>query len=539
MQRGGINPTLTWLATPLTKVKLSYEYFHDFRTADRGIPSQFGFPYFPATPNQFFGNPDLSHAWLTQNIATAVIEHDFNNGLTIKNQTRFAAYSHIYQNVYQGSAVSAGGTYTQAAYRNSNDRQNLLNQTDWTYKFSTDVIKHTVVFGTEFGDQKSANDRYSGTFNGAAAPPAISALNPTTFQSGISFPGLASDARNKTDLGLAAAYVQDQIELTRWLQFIGGLRFDHFALSYTNLNPQSPNIFGMTINRTDNVVSPRAGLVVKPIEPLSLYGSYSVSYLPSAGDQFGALNLRSSALDPEKFTNKEVGSKWDITPLLTFTTAFFRLDRENTPIRDPAGTGIVVASGHSRVLGVETGLAGYVTDRWQISAGYANLKARYLTDTSNTGTIIGGAPAVAARAGAHVPFVPTNTYSLWNRYDITYNWGVGLGVISQDRYYAAADNTVQVPGFTRVDGAIFWRLNKYVRAQINVENIFGAKYYPSADGNNNVTIGSPRAARFVLTTNFTGDDRSAPMWGPGPTAMFKPASSGPTGPGGFGPSGTY
>ena len=39
MQRGGVNPTLTWLATPLTKVKLSYEYFHDERTADRGIPS--------------------------------------------------------------------------------------------------------------------------------------------------------------------------------------------------------------------------------------------------------------------------------------------------------------------------------------------------------------------------------------------------------------------------------------------------------------------------------------------------------------------
>ena len=126
-----------------------------------------------------------------------------------------------------------------------------------------------------------------------------------------------------------------------------------------------------------------------------------------------------------------------------------------------------------------------------------------------------------------MPFVPTHTYSLWNRYDITYNWGVGLGIIAQDRYYAAADNTVQVPGFTRVDGAIFWRLNKFVRAQLNVENIFGAKYYPSADGNNNITIGSPRAARFVLTTNFTGDDRSAPMWGPGAATMFRPTPPDP------------
>ena len=113
---------------------------------------------------------------------------------------------------------------------------------------------------------------------------------------------------------------------------------------------------------------------------------------------------------------------------------------------------------------------------------------------------------------------------------ITYNWGVGLGVIAQDRYYTAADNTVQVPGFTRVDAALFWRLNKFVRAQLNVENIFGAKYYPSADGNNNITIGSPRAARFVLTTNFTGDDRSAPLWGPGAATMLRPTATGPAGP---------
>jgi catecholate siderophore receptor len=386
------------------------------------------------------------------------------------------------------------------------------------------------VLGTEFGDQKSANARFSGTFNGAAASPPIPAWMPATFQSGISFPGLATDARNKTDLGLAAIYVQDQIEVTRWLQFVGGLRLDRFALDYVNLNTQSA-AYGQTFSRVDTLVSPRGGVVIKPIDPLSLYGSYSVSYLPSAGDQFGALTVLSTGLKPEKFTNNEFGSKWDITPLLTLTTAFFKLDRENTPIADPSN--IVVAQGHSRVLGVETGLAGYVTEKWQISAGYAALQARFLTSTSNA------AGALAARAGNHVPFVPTNTYSLWNRYDITYNWGVGVGVISQDRFYAAADNMVQVPGFTRVDGAIFWRLNKYVRAQVNVENIFGAKYYPSADGNNNITIGSPRAARFVLTTSFTGDDRSAPMWGPGPTAMFKPASSGPTGPGGFGPPGTY
>ena len=112
-------------------MKLSYEYFHDERTADRGIPSFSGYPYAGATPNQYFGNPALSTAPATQNVAMAVVEHDFNNGLTVKNQTRFADYKRFYQNVYAGSAVSTAGTYTLAAYNNRNDRQNIVNQTGW------------------------------------------------------------------------------------------------------------------------------------------------------------------------------------------------------------------------------------------------------------------------------------------------------------------------------------------------------------------------------------------------------------------------
>ncbi len=198
-------------------------------------------------------------------------------------------------------------------------------------------------------------------------------------------------------------------------------------------------------------------------------------------------------------------------PLLTLSTAFFELDRENTPVRDSSGTGTVVAAGQSRVKGVEASLAGYISDKWQISAGYANLNARFVTDTSNA------AGTVAARAGAHVPFVPTHTPTRYGTAMTSPTTGVSASA-SLHRTATTRPPTTRCRrrAFTRVDAAIFWRLNKFVRAQLNVENIFGAKYYHSADANNNITIGSPRAARFVLTTNFTGDDRSAPLWGPEP-----------------------
>ena len=123
-----------------------------------------------------------------------------------------------------------------------------------------------------------------------------------------------------------------------------------------------------------------------------------MSYLPASGDQFGALTAVTTGLQPEKFTNKEVGAKWDIKPLLTFTVAFSNSTARTR--RSATLTGIVIAAGHSRVRGIEAGLAGYVTEQWQISAGYANLDARFVTDTSNA------AGVVAAKAGNHVPFVP-------------------------------------------------------------------------------------------------------------------------------------
>ncbi len=91
----------------------------------------------------------------------------------------------------------------------------------------------------------------------------------------------------------------------RWLQFIGGVRLERFDLGYVNLNGQNAAAFGQTFSLINNVVSPRAGVVIKPVEPLSLYGSYSVSYLPASGDQFGALTAVSSALQPESLPTRK------------------------------------------------------------------------------------------------------------------------------------------------------------------------------------------------------------------------------------------
>ena len=66
LERYGINPTVTLKPDDITKIKLSYEYFHDDRTADRGNPSQ-GLPggatrFNPTTPFAPNGNLRRSSA---------------------------------------------------------------------------------------------------------------------------------------------------------------------------------------------------------------------------------------------------------------------------------------------------------------------------------------------------------------------------------------------------------------------------------------------------------------------------------------------
>ncbi|MDV3242153.1 MAG: TonB-dependent receptor, partial [Methylocaldum sp.] len=110
--------------------------------------------------------------------------------------------------------------------------------------------------------------------------------------------------------------------------------------------------------------------------------------------------------------------------------------------------------------------------------------------------------SASAPKGNKVAQVPEHTVSLWNRYDITPHWGVGLGAVYRSEMYAATDNNVTLPGFLRFDGAVYYTVNDNVQVQVNVENLFDKEYYASAHSNNNIMPGSPIAATAALRVRF-------------------------------------
>lgn len=473
LERFGINPTISAMPTDRTKIKLSYEYFSDERTADRGIPSQSGKPYHTDI-STFFGNPDLSLAEARNHGISARIEHEFANGISLRNHTSISDYDKFYQNVYANSAVSSTGTLTLGAYNNRTVRRNYFNQTDATADVATGPLQHKLLAGAEFGVQQTHNLRKtaSNLTNVSALAPTVS--NPFSF---------STVSRNwDTTANIGAVYVQDQIDITRQWQLIGGLRLDRFDLDFSN------NLTNQNFSRTDTLLSPRAGLVFKPVEPLSLYTSYSVSYLPGSGDQFDSLTSTTKALEPEEFTNYEIGAKWEVQKNLAATVAVYQLERTKTTATDSSGN--TVQTGAQRSRGVELGLTGNVTPDWEMVAGYSFQNATITSTTS------------AATAGDRVYQVPVHGASLWNKYRFTEMFGAGLGALYQSRMYAAAGNTVSLPHFVRFDAALYAKLHDNLRAQLNVENLFDVQYYATAHNNNNISPGAPRTFLVSLTSNF-------------------------------------
>jgi catecholate siderophore receptor len=493
LERGGVNPTLTIKPSAQTKIVLSGEYFTDNRTADRGIPS-FGTMAGivgsgrPADTHRstFFGNAANSPTHTDVWALNSLIQHTFDNKLTIRNRTRYASYDKFYQNVYANgvaTAQDASGTVAISAYNNATQRDNIFNQTDFLYNINTWGVKHEFMTGVEYGRQVSDNFRNSGFFNNSDTRVNVPFFHPLSL-SPVTFRQNATDANNHGVVEVVGVYIQDQITLLPQVKAVLGLRYDNFEMNFVN------NRTGDRFHTNDGLLSPRAGLIYTPFEAVSIYGNYSLAYVPRAGDQLSSLNLSNAALKPESFMNLELGAKWDIRPDLSLTTALYQLDRSNViaPVpNDPTRTMLVDGQ---RVRGAEIGLMGRITPNWSVMGGYA------YTDATITQTIAGAA------SGATVAQVPKHTVSMWNRYDLTPFLGLGFGVVHRSSMYAALDNTVLLPGFTRMDAAVFVRLNKVLRVQANIENLADINYVASANNNNNILPGSGRIFRLTVAANF-------------------------------------
>ena len=175
-----------------------------------------------------------------------------------------------------------------------------------------------------------------------------------------------------------------------------------------------------------------------------------------------------------------------------FRTAVYDLDRTNQRLPDPNNPGFFILSGTTKTKGFEAEISGYITEAWQMVGGYAYTDARiastHLDNDRRQAIASASCRTTSSLSGTSI--------------SSTQQWAAGVGIIHQTDFYASSDDTVPLPGFTRVDAALYGRFNQNFRWQINVENVFDRRYIATADGNNNITPGSPFAVRGTLIASY-------------------------------------
>lgn len=475
--RWAINPYLAAEVAPGWNLGLSYEHVDDDRVADRGLPSLNGRPL-EGYDAVFFGVPGANRTTLQADIGKLRLDGRIAPGLQLNSTLVWAGYDKIYANVYaSGPATSQTGTVPLGAYRSDTDRTNLLFQSNLIWEVLGGPIEHRVLLGVERGDQDTDNARVDGTLSSSTFD-LTTRIYPTVAFSGT--PSRQTTSRVRT----TSVYAQDQIGLGRFFDVVLGLRWDRFEIEGIDFAAAPDRDFA----RTDEMTSPRLGLIWKPAENASVYASYSRSFLPRSGDQFASLSTTTQNLEPEEFENLEMGAKWDPRSGLSLTAAVFELRRTNATTPDPANPTVTINVGETRTRGLELGVAGRVTDRWTVSGGYAWQEA-----------VLDGNEAV------ELAQVPEHSLSLWNRVRATDRLSLGLGVLHQSDQWASirtSPATTRLPGFTRVDAAVFYELTPSLDVQLNVENLFDEGYWSDAHNNNNLSPGAPRNARLTLSARF-------------------------------------
>jgi catecholate siderophore receptor len=474
LDRHAVNPVAGMELGRRSRLTLAYEHLRDHRLADRGIPSLNGSPL-PGSPDQLFGSRDQNDATSGVESAGVTFEHQLTATTKIRNSFLAGRYDKFYRNVYPGSAVNDRRGLTLSAYDHGIDRVNIFNQTDLISERRIGGIAHVLLAGIESGHQSQDESRHT-----AAAIPNVSIDDSVRDADFVNAPLVLN---RRASGAVFAAYAQDQVTLAARWKAVAGLRIDRFAVSVDDRLPANADFA-----RTDTTASPRVGIIFQPKSQLSLYSSYSYTFLPS-GQTLG-LAANTVELGPENARNYEVGAKAEILQgNLTIAAALFRLDRSNMKNVDPNDPTRLVLTGQQRTEGVTLTAAGRLGRRVDIYGGYGNFDARI------TRTI------TAAPAGRRPGLVPQRQGSLWVAAAVSRRLRLAGGVVAQSATFTSFTNAVTLPGFTRVDGAVFYRLGG-VTLSLNAANLTNVRYYPTANGDNNISPGAPRSLQFTTRMTF-------------------------------------
>ena len=477
-----------------TDTRLTLNYFH----LEQDNQPDYGIPWVPDTVkalpghvnkaapvpfHNYYGLTDRDYEKISTDIATAVFEHDFSDSLRLRNL--FRAGRTTRDSVISAPRFAGAGTTLNHQFQSRDQEDSILaNQTDIVAEFNTGAIKHTLTTGFEFAHEESENRARV-----ASVVPQSDLFRPNATQP---FTGTIrhNGAYQEAEVNSAAVYAFDKIELNEHFEIVGGLRWDYLETDYTSKDADGHTT---SLDRDDSLLSWRAALVYKPVENGSIYFSYGTSFNPATEllvSSSAAAIINQFDTDPEENRSYEVGTKWDLLDeRLSITAAVFRTEKTNARTADPADPTNFELTGEQVVQGAEFGVAGEITEKWRVFAGYTYLDSEI------------EASANADEVGNHVSNTPTHSFSLWTVYDLPFGLQIGGGAqYVGDRFNNNLNQRI-APEYWVFDAMLGYQITENVGLRLNVYNLADEDYIDRVGGGHFVP-GPGRSAVLSLNVKF-------------------------------------
>jgi catecholate siderophore receptor len=473
-----VAPSFALGLTSRTRLSASYVHLTQDNVPDYGLPWA-AFEAAPAVDQKnFYGLEGYDYEDIRNDAGTVQVTHQASSSLRLGNVTRVGR-------TFRDSAITAPRPPNRQLQRRTMSNGGLTNQTSVSGSARTGTLRHNWTGGLELVRESTDNRNGSQTAN----QPPTDLYHPDPFEDPLgpmpSNSGNPGHAVTRT----AGLYLFDTAHAGP-LQVSGGLRWDHSAVDYEATSAATGET--SALDRTDAQVSWKAGAVYKPRTEASLYATASTSFNPAADAAASGTALSDSPtaansvnLAPETSRHLEIGAKWDLlSARLSATAAVFRTEKTNARTRNLTNEPFVL-SGRQRVDGVELSVAGSVTPRWLVLAGYAYMNSRIV------------ATANPLEADADLALVPRQSFSLWTSVDVRAGFSVGGGLQYMDNVFRNTLNTLAVPSYGLVNATASYRVSSHLTLRVIGNNLGNAEYVDRVGGGHYI----PGPRRSVAITS--------------------------------------
>jgi catecholate siderophore receptor len=446
-------------------------------------------------PSAYFGMASDANSGSAQHVNASHI-HRFLDDSELKTSVRKGHYerdqragtvraaSSVTLDIYSPTTLLTRGTQLKIQ-----DLDTLYLQTDYSAKFKAVGLQHELLAGADFASEKRQ------VFGArTAAQGGVNLTKPTTTagtpDDGASINESSRVLRqtNQFDSTGYGVYLQDLVQVAPHWKLLAGLRYDKLTGDYSTFNipttaagPVTTSSYQMKVAE----VSQRVGVLYQPNALHSYHFSAATSFNTS-GDAY-SLSANNVDTPPEQSINLELGAKLDSADKRTTTrVALFHSTKLHERNTDPL-VDLVTLSGKRHVAGLEVDIAGKLTPQWEIYGSYMWIPE------ANIDIGVAGSEGQGTRPS----LTPEHSGTVWNTYQITSQWRVGLGINFRGEQTPIRNPGWTVDSYVTADLMAEYAMNEKITFKGNVSNLAN-KLYADALYTGHYIPGAGRVAQVTM-----------------------------------------